>query len=162
LALGGTTIIEDIKNSQGSAFGKGNVIAKIALAKGDLRFLSLAQKVQAEKKISAIVDAHLPGTSAVIHFQDGMSSMPPSASNLALLKQYSDASNDLGYDAMHALDPSLRGAGDISHVAALVSANLAGLGPVGTGAHSDKETLDVNSLPIQTQRAAIFIYRLTR
>jgi glutamate carboxypeptidase len=59
------------------------------------------------------------------------------------------------------LDPGSRGAGDISHIASIVFAALAGLGPAGTGAHSVNETLDVNSLPIQTQRTAILIYRLT-
>ncbi len=49
----------------------------------------------------------------------------------------------------------------IVHVASLVSASLGGLGPVGTGAHFDKETLDIHSLPIQTERAALLIYWLT-
>ena len=48
----------------------------------------------------------------------------------------------------------VRGAGDISHIASIVSANLAGLGALGTGAHSTKETLNIDSLPIQTQREA--------
>jgi glutamate carboxypeptidase len=87
--------------------------------------------------------------------------MPPTAANLALLKKYSQASIKLGYGEVNQLDPSSRGAGDISHIASMVSAALAGLGPAGTGAHSEKETLDIHSLPIQTQRAALLIYWLT-
>lgn len=161
LILGGTTVNYDKTNSQGTAFGKGNVIAKTAMSKGDLRFLTEEQKINAEKKISAIVNSHLPVTKASITFQDGIPAMPPTTANLELLKKYSQASIKLGYGAVNQLDPGSRGAGDISHIASLVLASLAGLGPVGTGAHSDKETLDIHSLPIQTERAALLIYRLT-
>lgn len=87
-------------------------------------------------------------------------SMPPTANNIELLKKYSEASISLGYGSIIALDPALRGAADISHVALITQANLDGLGPVGTSAHSEKETLDIKSLPIQTQKAAILMYRL--
>lgn len=161
LILGGTAVNYDKNNSQGTAFGKGNVIAKSAMAKGDLRFLTAEQKNNAKKKIAVIVDSHLPRTTASIAFQDAIPAMPPTAANLKLLKKYSQASNKLGYGNVEPLDPGCRGAGDISHIASLVSASLAGLGPVGTGAHSEKETLDIQSLPIQTQRAALLIYWLT-
>lgn len=161
LILGGTTVTYDKTNSQGTAFGKGNVIAKTAISKGDLRFLTEEQKINAEKKISAIVNSHLPGTTASIIFQDGIPAMPPNTANLELLKKYNEASIKLGYGAVHPLNPGSRGAGDISHITSLVSASLAGLGPVGTGAHSDKETLNIHSLPIQTERAALLIYLLT-
>jgi glutamate carboxypeptidase len=77
------------------------------------------------------------------------------------LEKYSRVSNDLGYGLIRPLDPGVRGAGDISHIASIVPANLAGLGALGTGAHSTKETLNIDSLSIQTQRAALLIYRLT-
>jgi len=161
LLLGGTTLAYDKTKSQGAAFGKGNVIAKTAMSKGDLRFLTEEQKINAEKKIFAIVNAHLPVTKASITFQDSIPAMPPTPANLELLKKYSQASTQLGYGTVHQLNPGRRGAGDISHIASLVSASLAGLGPVGMGAHSDKETLDIHSLPIQTERAALLIYWLT-
>jgi len=161
LIFGGTTINYDSNKSHGLLFGKGNVIARSAIAKGDLRYLTINQKLDAEKRILAIVKKHLPGTSASIDFQDGIPAMPPSASNLELLKKYSRVSEDLEYGPIKPLDPGVRGAGDISHIASIVSANLAGLGALGTGAHSTKETLYIDSLPIQTQRAAILIYRLT-
>ncbi|HHF7373057.1 M20/M25/M40 family metallo-hydrolase [Legionella bozemanae] len=159
LVLGGTTI--NSKNDiQGAAFGKGNVIAKVAMANGDLRFISEQQKNAAEKKIASIVTHHLPGTTASIIFQEGIPSMPPTPANEALLKQYSEASEDLGKGVVHPLDPGSRGAGDISHIASIVNGALAGLGPVGTDAHSVKETLNIPSLSIQTQRASLLIYRL--
>lgn len=162
LILGGTTVSYDKEKSQGTAFGKGNVLAQTAMAKGDLRFLTAAQKARAEEKVLQLVSQHLPGTSAAIQFQEGIPSMPPTAANEGLLALYSQVSEDLGYGKVKALDPGTRGAGDISHIAARVSASLAGLGPVGSGAHSIKETLELDSLLQQTQRAALFIYRLSR
>ncbi|WP_454781914.1 M20/M25/M40 family metallo-hydrolase [Legionella sp. WA2022007384] len=159
LILGGTTI--NNRNSiQGAAFGKDNVIAKIAMANGDLRFITEDQKNEAEKKINDIVADHLPGTTASIKFQDGIPSMPPTAANEELLRQYSQVSEDLEQGMVLPLDPAARGAGDISHIAFLVDGALAGLGPVGTGAHSEKETLEISSLLTQTQRASLLIYRL--
>lgn len=161
LILGGTTVDDDKNNSQGKAFGKNNVLAKVAIARGDLRFLTIQQKLNAENKIIAIAKEHLPGTTAVIYFQDGIPAMPPSSGNIALLEKYSRVSDELGYGAVKALDPGLRGAGDISYIASRVSGSLVGLGALGTGAHSTKETLNLDSLPIQTQRAALFVYRIT-
>lgn len=161
LVLGGSTVSYDKSTSDGIATGKNNVIAKTAMAKGDLRFLTTKQQLAAQEKIQAIVQQQLPGTQATVTFQEAIPAMPPTAKNTQLLKSYSAISNDLGYGAVTALDPGLRGAADISHVAAIVPANLAGLGPYGTGAHSTQETLDIHSLPIATARAAILIYRLT-
>lgn len=160
LILGGTTTSYDTQQSAGSAFGKTNVIAKTAMAKGDLRFLSTPQKENAEKRITAIVNQHLPTTTASIAFEEGIPAMPPTSQNLQLLQLYSKVSTALGHGAIKPLDPGLRGAGDISYIASLVSANLAGLGPVGTGAHSINETLNVPSLSMQTQRAALLMYDL--
>lgn len=161
LMLGGTTIDFNQNKTEGTALGKGNVIAKTAIATGDLRFLTTDQQLTAKKHMSAIVQQHLPGTTASIQFQDGIPAMSPTKGNLELLKQYSNASIDLGLGSIKPLDAGERGAGDISHIASIVSGNLAGLGALGTGAHSTKETLDIHSLPIQTQRVALLIYRLT-
>ncbi|MCW8386305.1 M20/M25/M40 family metallo-hydrolase [Fluoribacter dumoffii] len=157
--LGGTTINKK-NDSQGNAFGKENVIAKIATANGDLRFITEDQKNDAERKIEAIVANHLPGTTASIKFQDAIPSMAPTAGNEFLLRLYSDVSEELGQGMVLPLDPGARGAGDISHIASMLNGTLSGLGPVGTGGHSVKETLDIPSLTAQTQRAALLIYRL--
>ena len=59
------------------------------------------------------------------------------------------------------IDPGARGAADISFAAPFVDA-LAGLGPLGRGAHAEGESLELDSIPVATARAAVFIYRLTR
>ncbi|VVC75541.1 Carboxypeptidase G2 [Aquicella siphonis] len=162
LIFGGTTARYNKNASQGVAFGKDNVIAKNTMATGDLRFLTLEQKQSAEKQFEAIVNNHLPGTIASIKFEDGIPAMPPASGNIELLKKYSNASFDAGHGHIKPLDPGLRGAGDISHIASIVPANLAGLGALGTGAHSHAETINLDFLTVQTERAALLIYRLTR
>ena len=66
---------------------------------------------------------------------------------------------DLGL--VEAIDPGSRGAGDISFIAKYVPC-LDGLGASGKGAHSIEESMNPKELPQLTQRAALFIYRLTR
>ncbi|HVE44537.1 MAG TPA: M20/M25/M40 family metallo-hydrolase [Gammaproteobacteria bacterium] len=161
LILGGSRVDYNNNDIKGTAFGKQNIIPRTAIAIGDLRFLTVGQKVEAEKKITAIVESHLNHTKASITFQDGIPPMEPTEANQALLNQYSDASVLLGYGKISALDPGQRGAGDISYVASLVSASLVGLGAFGGGEHAKNETLDIRSLPMQTQRAALLMYQLT-
>jgi glutamate carboxypeptidase len=62
---------------------------------------------------------------------------------------------------MPELDPLRRGAGDIGFVAADVD-SLAGLGPAGSGDHTERELVDLKSLPLQARRAAILMTRLSR
>lgn len=162
IILGGTKINYDRKQTKGDVFGKDNVVAKIATVAGDLRFLSDAQRHRAEEKIKAIVKHSLPGTRASVSFHDGIPAMTPTAANQTLLNQYSAASVDLGYGIVKTFDPGQRGAGDISHVAAIVPANLAGLGPIGFSTHSVLEGVELDSFSTQTARAALLIYRLTR
>lgn len=162
LSIGGTKVDYNKKNFQGNVFGKENIIAKIALAKGDLRYIDPMQKDAVKARMTEIVNQHLPGTQATITFVDGIPAMPPTLKNLTLLGKYSEVSMALDQAPIIPLDPGLRGAGDISYVASVVYASLVGLGPVGSDEHSVTESMDINSLFIQTQRAAIFMYRLTR
>ncbi len=140
--------------------GKNNVVAKKALVKGDFRYLSLVQKEQFEKHLTAIVQHHLKGTRAEIEFIDGIPALPPNSSSLKILHAYSQASHDLGYGKVVPLPPGMRGAGDISHLADIVPAKLIGLGPLGLGSHSVIETVELSSLTMQTARAALLMQRL--
>lgn len=162
LIAGGTVTTFEQGKSKAQTYGKENVIAKKAVASGDVRFLTPEQEQHAREKMTAIVNQNLPGTKARITFQSGIPSMPPTDGNYDLLNKYSDVSEALGFGKIKPLQPGVRGAGDISHIATMVSANLAGLGPLGGDAHSEKESLKIESLPMQTKRAAILIYRLTR
>ncbi|MCA1624957.1 MAG: M20/M25/M40 family metallo-hydrolase [Acidobacteria bacterium] len=156
---GGTEI--EAKEGIITAKGKSNVVPATATVRGDLRFISEAQKEAARAKMREIVAKSLPGTSAQITFSDGIPAMPPTEGNFALLKQLDTVSQDLGFGKIEALDPGERGAGDISYIANLLP-SLDGLGATGGKAHARGEYADLETLPRQIKRAAILIYRLTR
>lgn len=161
LIVGGTDAGIDQAGTQGQAAGKTNVIARSALVRGDLRYLSYEQRDRAHATMRAIVAQNLSGTSATITFRDAYPPMSPTPGNLALLNVYSQASSDAGLGAIPALPPGQRGAGDIQFVAHLVD-SLDGLGVAGNGAHSPDEDLEIASLEKATIRSALLIYRLTR
>ena len=160
--VGGTAVEFDPETEKGTAFGKSNVIAQTVTVQGGLRFISETQKKKAQSRMREIVSQSLSGTSAKIHFgEDDYPAMSPTKGNYDLLQAFGLASRDLGLGALTPIDPGSRGAADISFVAPIID-SLAGLGPVGAGSHSVKEDLDLATIPIVTQRAAVFIYRLTR
>lgn len=160
LIVGGTTA--DITGPNASATGKTNVIAAKVFVEGDLRFISEAQKEAARTKMREIVAKNLPGTSAKITFEDGLPAMFPSEGNYNLLKQMDQASRDLGFGKVEALDPGERGAGDISFISDLVP-SLDGIGMGGNrNTHAKGESAAIDSFSMLTKKAAILIYRLTR
>ena len=162
VTLGGTTVDFDPMQGRGTAFGKTNVIPETAVATGDLRTVSIAQRERTKARMQAIVAQSLPGTTATIEFEDSSPPMDPKPANYALLERLQQVSRDLGFGAVEAVDPGERGAADISFVAADVGAALDGLGVVGDGGHTVQEMVDLGSLPFMAKRAAVLIYRLTK
>jgi glutamate carboxypeptidase len=157
---GATTELSD-DDAEVHATGKTNIVPPIAIARGDYRGLTQDQVEQIEAKMKAIVARHLPKTDATITFKDGYPPMSPTPGNQALLDRLNAINADLGLDAMPALDPLKRGAGDISFVAKYVD-GLAGLGPSSSGDHTPEERVDLASFPRQIKRAAILMTRLSR
>jgi glutamate carboxypeptidase len=162
MVVGGTAADTDGEGTRGTAAGKDNVIAARAVATGDIRTLTDEQLQRTRERMKAIVARHLPQTSARITFTEGYPSMPPTPANAALLAQLNGINRDLGLPQMEAFDPGRRGAADVSFVAPYVGAALAGMGVHGSGSHTVDETADLATLPSQTKRAALLIYRLTR
>ena len=160
LIVGGTTA--NAENAEGTATGKTNVVPAVVVVEGDLRFISEEQKETARAKMREIAAQSLNGASAKITFQDGIPAMTPVEANFELLKQLDQASKDLGFQGVEALDPGERGAGDIAFIADL----LPGLDGIGIGgsrnSHASGESADIASMPMLTKRAAVLIYRLTR
>jgi glutamate carboxypeptidase len=156
---GGTEV--EIKDQSLTTRGKTNVVPARVIVRGDLRFIREEQKEAARAKMREIVARSLPGATATITFADGIPAMPPSEGNYNLLKQLDSVSQDLGFEKIEALDPGVRGAGDIAYVAHLIP-GLDGLGATGGGAHARGEYADLDTLPRQIKRAAVLIYRLTR
>jgi glutamate carboxypeptidase len=161
IIVGGTDVTYDTVAISGTAATKLNIIPQRAVAHGDLRFISDAQLQRTRQKMRDIVAQHLPGTDADVVFRDEYPAMSPTAGNARLLAVYDSASQALGYGAVAPLDPGRRGAGDISFVAPLVD-GLDGLGALGSGSHAPGERVDLKTLPMQTERAALLLYRLGR
>lgn len=159
IMLGGTTMDLKAKESKGNIFGKGNVVAQTAYAQGGLRFISEEQKARARTKMREIVAQNLPHTSAEVSFEDSYPAMKPTPENYQLLEVLSQVSQDMGQPPVIAYDPGKRGAADVSFVAEYVAC-LDGLGTMGTGAHTPKETVNLNTIELLTQRTALLIYRL--
>lgn len=160
--LGGTSVEFDPVQLRGTAFGKTNVIAEHAVASGDLRALSREQFDNARKTMTEIVAASLPHTSATITFDEGYPPMAPTDGNAKLLAMYDQASRDLGFGSVTAVSPDRAGAADVSFVAGDVKTILDGVGLMGHDDHTAKETADLTTLPSQTKRMAVLLYRIAK
>ncbi|MEO6332029.1 MAG: M20/M25/M40 family metallo-hydrolase [Gemmatimonadaceae bacterium] len=160
--LSGEKVSYDTTMMSGTASGKTNIVPPAAVVHGDLRFITSGQLDSARAVMREIVSRSLQGTSAEIVFSDSYyPAMAPTPANYALIAVYDTASRALGYAPVAGNDPGRRGAGDISFVAPILP-GLDGLGVFGRGAHSPDEAVDLTSLPKQTARAALLMYRLSR
>jgi glutamate carboxypeptidase len=162
LAIGGTQVKVDTTGTEGSGAGKRNVVAEHMEVTGDLRTLSPEQQAKAKKTMQQIVARHLPKTNATIEFDDGYPPMAPTAGNRRLLAVYDQASRDLGFGPVVAVDPSRAGAADVSFVAGKVPMLIDGIGLSGHDDHTEKETADLRMLAPLTKRAALTMLRLTQ
>lgn len=162
LIASGTHLESNLPFSSAEISSKMNVISKRAIAAGDIRFISQSQAINIKNKMKHISQQHLPHTNTKIEFADPMLAMTATTNNYSLLKLYSLLSQQLGMKAVTAYDPKDRGGSDISFIADKVRYNLAGLGAIGAGPHSDKEEISISGLTANTQRAALLIYHLTR
>ena len=158
--VGGTTVEYDPVQARGTAFGKTNVIAEHVVVNGDLRTISPEQLATTKNTMEAIVKKSLSQTQATISFEDGYPPMAPTEGNKKLLAIYDQASQDVGAGAVTAVDPRRAGAADVSFVAGEVPLILDGLGLMGRDDHTVNETADLDTLPSQTKRAAVFLLRL--
>ena len=163
LVLGGTAVEIDEVLSRGSASGKTNVIPERAVAIGDLRTLSKEQLQHARDAMTAVVsEAPLAQTEATLTFDDGYPSLPPTEGNAQLLAEYDRVSRDLGFGPVEAVSPDRAGAADVSFVSGVVKSIIDGIGLMGHDDHSPGETADLSTLPSQTKRAALLLYRLNQ
>jgi glutamate carboxypeptidase len=158
LVAGGTTVQRDSSGTLVAA-GKTNIISPTTVVQGDLRFLRESQKDSTRARMRAIVAQHLPGTDAEITFRDSYPAMPPTAAGADLLTQFDATSRSLGYGPVEGDPPESRGAGDVSFVAPYLT-GMDGLGVSGRGAHSPEESVNLNSLIMAGERAAVLMYRL--
>lgn len=155
---GGTDVDRDSAGTT-RVVGKTNIIAPKAVVNGDLRFLRESQKDSPRARMRSIVAQSLPGSTSTITFRDSYPAMPPTALGGALLAQFDAVSRSLGYGPVEGDPPENRGAGDISFVAPYLT-GMDGLGVSGRGAHSLEESVNLNSLSMSAERAAVLMQRL--
>lgn len=158
--LGGTAVDLDRAQARGTAFGKENVVAGEALVMGDLRALSREQFERAQTTMRGIAARSLPHAQSTLEFVEGYPPLAPTDGNRRLLALYDQASRDVGAGPVAAVDPDRAGAADVSFVAGEIPMILDGIGLMGHSDHTPEETADVSTLPSQTKRAAILLYRL--
>ena len=158
--VGGTAADFDNVQARGTAFGKSNVIAEHAIVSGDMRTLSPEQLAKAKQTMQSIVKASLEHAEATITFEDGYPPMAPTDGNRKLLAMYDQASRDVGAGTVTAVDPMRAGAADVAFIAGIVPNILDGAGLMGRDDHTVNETADLATLPSQTKRAAVLLYRL--
>jgi glutamate carboxypeptidase len=159
--MGGTEVDGGCDPADGRVFGKTNVVPNRVVVRGGIRTISDQQLEGAREAMRAVVARNLPVTEASITFGEGYPAMAPTDGNRKLRDMLSSINQDLGREAMPILDASKRGAADISFVAPYTD-GLAGMGAYGKGGHTPNESLDLDSIPVAIQRAAILIYRLSR
>jgi len=158
--LGGTSVEFDAVQARGSAFGKTNVVAEHAIVSGDLRTLSREQLDRTMRTMREIAGTAVPHTEATLTFEEGYPPLAPTDGNAKLLAVYDRASRDLGFGPVQAVSPDKAGAADVSFIAGEVKMILDGVGLMGHDDHTPGETADLATLPSQTKRSAIALYRL--
>ncbi len=160
--LGGTSLAEDPVNIGGTVTGKNNIVAETAVAHGDIRAVSVAQLERARQIMQRIASQNLPHTSATLSFNEG--GYPPmdrTDANRELLAIYSQASQDLGFGEVTAVEPINAGAADISFAADRVKGAIDGLGLSGGKDHTPDEFGYLSRLDDLVKRAALLMYRLS-
>ena len=158
--LGGTAVDYDAAQTRGSASGKTNVIAGETVVAGDLRTLSPAQLERAMQTMREVVATPSPRTQATLTFGEGYPPLAPADGNARLLAIYDRASRDLGFGPVVAVNPDKAGAADVSFISGEAKMILDGVGLMGHDDHTPGETADLSTLPSQTKRAAMTLYRL--
>lgn len=144
-----------------TATGKNNIIPATAIAMGDLRAISPEQLAQAEAVMREVVAKSRPRTQATLRVAHRYPPMASEPKHLEVLAVLDGVSRDLGQGPVVANNAANRGAGDSAFVAPYCAV-LDGLGPSGSGAHAEREAVDLKSMSTQAARAAVLIYRLTR
>lgn len=135
-----------------------NTVAPSAVAQVDVRIDKIEQATLIESKIREIcATADVEGTT--IELLGGLE-RPPMVKNeqtIALFEVFQEVGQSLGLSIK---DVSTGGGSDASFTSAKGIATIDGIGPIGGGAHSEDEYLEVDSLVERTELLANVIQRL--
>jgi glutamate carboxypeptidase len=121
-----------------------NVVAERCELEVDLRAETQASFDEALAEIERVARATVvPDVTVETRKVSGFPAMEKSPASAGLIRRVKEIAHDLGFEVN---DQSTGGASDANPVAALGIPTLDGLGPVGGGAHSREEWLDLSSV----------------
>ena len=130
-----------------------NVVAPDARAVVDVRVPDRERGQELEEAIRSL-EARTPGTRLEIEGSMGRAPMERTPRNRRLWEATREAGEALGL----ALEEGTSGGASDANITSRFTATLDGLGPVGGGAHSDHEYVEIDELP---RRAAVLALLLT-
>jgi len=136
-----------------------NTVSDSAVAHVDVRISEMEQGEYLEEKMKEIcATTDVPGTNVVLEGEIGRPPMEHNDQTKSLLHIIKDVGEEIGVKIS---GTATGGGGDASFTAATGVATVDGLGPVGGNAHSDKEYLEIDTLPERTLLLAMTIDRLS-
>lgn len=136
-----------------------NTVSDSAVAHVDVRISEMEQGEYLEEKMKEIcATTDVPGTNVVLEGEIGRPPMEHNDQTNSLLHIIKDVGKEIG---VKIAATATGGGGDASFTAATGVATVDGLGPVGGNAHSDKEYLEIDTLPERTLLLAMTIDRLS-
>lgn len=136
-----------------------NTVSDSAVAHVDVRISEMEQGDYLEEKMKEIcATTDVPGTNVVLEGEIGRPPMEHNDQTKSLFHIIKDVGEEIGVKIS---GTSTGGGGDASFTAANGVATVDGLGPVGGNAHSDKEYLEIDTLPERTLLLAMTIDRLS-
>jgi len=136
-----------------------NTVSDSAVAHVDVRISEMEQGEYLEEKMKEIcATTDVPGTNVVLEGEIGRPPMEQNDQTKSLLHIIKDVGKEIGVKIS---GTATGGGGDASFTAATGVATVDGLGPVGGNAHSEKEYLEIDTLPERTLLLAMTINRLS-
>jgi glutamate carboxypeptidase len=135
-----------------------NTVAPWAKCEIDLRYVTPADRADAMRKITHIVEtANVPGTSATLAIAGEFNPLVQSPENKKLFEHYQACAGDL---AITVDGEFSGGCADSGFTAAVGTPTICAVGPIGSDAHTPHEYLEVNSLVPRAQTLALAVARL--
>ncbi|MFB4160092.1 M20 family metallopeptidase [Geomicrobium sp. JSM 1781026] len=137
-----------------------NTVAEHAHAEIDLRISSAEQGPVLTDQITAICNKEsLDGTKATVTGGIGRPPMERNEQTVQLLALIQQAGEEIG---LHVTEVGTGGSSDASFTSAMGIPTIDGMGPVGGGAHSSEEYLELPTLPERTHLLAEVLLRLAK
>jgi len=135
-----------------------NTVAPWAKCEIDLRYVTPADRADAMRKITHIVEtANVPGTSATLVIAGEFNPLVQSPEHRRLFEHYQACAGDLDIK----VDGEFSGGcADSGFTAAVGTPTICAVGPIGSDAHTPHEYLEVNSLVPRAQTLALAVARL--